>query len=109
MHYERARVAVAPLRFGAGVKGKVVEALAHGCPVVTTSVGYQGLDELREVQPPADTADAFIAATLNLLTDDEAWRRARQLGTAFVRAHHSRESMARSLGLDSALSPDADR
>jgi GT2 family glycosyltransferase/SAM-dependent methyltransferase len=108
-HYERARVAVAPLRFGAGVKGKVVEALAHGCPVVTTSVGYQGLDDLREVQPPADTADAFIAATLNLLTDDEAWRRARQLGTAFVRAHYSRESMARSLGLDFAPSPDAAR
>jgi glycosyltransferase involved in cell wall biosynthesis len=109
IHYQRARVVVAPLRFGGGVKGKVVEALAHGCPVVTTSVGYQGHDELREVQPPADTAEAFIAATLHLLTNDEAWRRARQLGAAFVRDHYSRESMVRSLGLDSVRSPDAVR
>jgi GT2 family glycosyltransferase/SAM-dependent methyltransferase len=107
VHYQRARVVVAPLRFGGGVKGKVVEALAHGCPVVTTSVGYQGLDELREVQPPADTAEAFIAATLHLLTNDKAWRRARQLGAAFVRDHYSRESMVRSLGLDSVRSPEA--
>jgi glycosyltransferase involved in cell wall biosynthesis len=39
----RARVSVAPLRFGAGMKGKVGEALAHGLPVVTTSIGAEGM------------------------------------------------------------------
>ena len=39
--YDRARVVVAPLRFGAGVKGKVVEAMRLGVPVVTTEVGAQ--------------------------------------------------------------------
>jgi hypothetical protein len=39
----RARVFVAPLRFGAGVKGKIGEALAYGLPVVTTAVGAEGM------------------------------------------------------------------
>src|SRR5690606_22523285 len=42
--YRRARLAIAPLRFGAGVKGKVLEALRHGVPCVTTTVGAQGLE-----------------------------------------------------------------
>ncbi len=45
--YDRARVVVAPLRFGAGVKGKVVEAMRLGVPVVTTTVGAQGLARTR--------------------------------------------------------------
>ena len=40
----RACVSVAPLRFGAGMKGKVIEALSYGLPVVTTSFGAQGLN-----------------------------------------------------------------
>ena len=43
--YQRARVAVAPLRFGGGVKGKVLESLRHGLPCVTTSIGMQGLGD----------------------------------------------------------------
>ncbi|WP_176212403.1 glycosyltransferase [Metallibacterium scheffleri] len=42
--YAHARVAVAPLRFGGGIKGKVIEAMRHGVPCVTTSAGAQGLD-----------------------------------------------------------------
>ncbi|UWX04295.1 glycosyltransferase [Pseudoxanthomonas sp. NC8] len=42
-HYAEARVAVVPLRYGAGVKGKVVEAMQSGVPLVTTRVGAQGL------------------------------------------------------------------
>lgn len=42
--YHEADIVIAPLRYGAGVKGKVVEALANGVPVVTTDVGAQGID-----------------------------------------------------------------
>ena len=41
---ERARLMVAPLRYGAGMKGKVTQALATGLPVVTTPIGAEGLD-----------------------------------------------------------------
>ncbi|WP_186230946.1 glycosyltransferase family 4 protein, partial [Burkholderia gladioli] len=47
--YGSARVAVVPLRFGAGVKNKVVEALNFGAPLVTTPVGLQGLPELDRI------------------------------------------------------------
>ena len=42
--YQKCRIALAPLRFGAGVKGKIVEAAYNQIPMVTTSIGGEGLD-----------------------------------------------------------------
>ena len=53
-YLDAAAVSVAPLRYGGGMKGKVNEALAHGVPVVTTSIGAQGFDA-------ADGREMFIA------------------------------------------------
>ena len=52
--YAQARVAVVPLRYGAGVKSKVVEALQQGLPLVTTSVGAQGLPGVEATCAVAD-------------------------------------------------------
>ena len=49
--YQKCRIAIAPLRFGAGIKGKIVEAAYNQIPVITTSIGVEGLD---------NTTDAFI-------------------------------------------------
>ncbi len=103
-HYAQARVVVAPMRFGAGVKSKVLEAMAHGCPVVTTSTGYQGLADLAALPAPADTAAEFVATTERLLLDDDAWRRARRSGIEYVRARFSRASMRTSL-VDACAAP----
>jgi glycosyltransferase involved in cell wall biosynthesis len=43
--YDRVRLSVVPLRYGAGVKGKVLEAMKHGVPVVTTSIGAEGIPD----------------------------------------------------------------
>ncbi len=82
--YRQARVVIVPLRFGAGVKGKVIEALAHGVPVVTTRFGVEGVAGLTEITPPADTPQAMAAAITRLLTDDAEWRRVALAGQAFV-------------------------
>jgi glycosyltransferase involved in cell wall biosynthesis len=50
-YYRDARVAAVPLRFGAGVKRKVVEALSEGLPLVTTPTGVQGLPGLDQIIP----------------------------------------------------------
>ena len=71
--YVSARVAVAPLRYGAGVKLKVVEALREGTPLVTTPTGAQGLPNLDEVIDVAADAPSFAAAVCRLLTDDALW------------------------------------
>ena len=72
--YAGARVVVAPLRFGAGVKGKVAEAIEYGVPLVGTSIALEGVDFVdgRDVIC-ADDAQAFADAVVRLMRDDELW------------------------------------
>jgi GT2 family glycosyltransferase len=59
MQYRRTRMVAVPLRFGAGVKGKVLEALQHGVPLVTTAIGAEGLPEPSVVFNVKETAADF--------------------------------------------------
>lgn len=71
--YAAAALVIVPLRAGSGLKIKVVEALSHGCPCVTTEIGAQGLP--RGDHAPfvvADEAGAFAEAVIDLLRDDTA-------------------------------------
>lgn len=70
--YERASLAIVPLRIGSGLKVKLIEALAYGLPVVTTSVGAQGLGAI-DPQPfaIADDADDFAARCVAVLRSPE--------------------------------------
>lgn len=77
---DRARVFVATLRFGAGMKGKVVYALAHGIPVVATPVAAEGIFEAGEWEAIAQTP-AELAAQIARVHDDRAlWESLRQRG-----------------------------
>ena len=101
--YRRARVAVVPLRFGAGVKLKVVEALRDGVPLVTTPVGVQGcagLDGVVAVH--SDPAD-FAQAVCRLLTDDTAWATASEQQIAFAKENFSLERLRSALLLATDL------
>lgn len=76
----RAAAAVAPLRYGAGMKGKVTDAMAAGIPVVTTTVGAQGLDiESGRHALVADDAAAFADALERIFDDPDT---AARLGLA---------------------------
>jgi succinoglycan biosynthesis protein ExoO len=67
--YREAAVTIVPLRIGSGLKVKLVEALAHGRPVVTTPVGAQGLASFAPAPfVTASTAAEFAAACIALLT-----------------------------------------
>ena len=65
-----------PLRMGAGVKSKVVEALREGLPLVTTSVGAQGLPGVEECVAVADDTSGLAHVAVKLLRDDALWREA---------------------------------
>jgi len=95
--YGRHRVSVVPLRFGAGVKGKVVESLSRGLPLVTTSIGAQGITGLDEVVPVHDDVPGIVAALKLLLTDDAAWMAQSAAQMAFAQRHFSRKAMQRSV------------
>jgi glycosyltransferase involved in cell wall biosynthesis len=84
------RMSVAPMRYGAGVKGKVGQSMAYGLPVVATSIGAEGMSlENGEHLLIGDTADAFADAVLRLATDDDLWRRVQANGRRFVENHQS--------------------
>ncbi|WP_421993299.1 glycosyltransferase [Roseococcus sp.] len=91
--YDAARVVVCPLRFGAGVKMKVVEALHQGVPLVTTQVGAQGLEGLGEAIDVTDRPEDFAAAILRLLTDDRYWIQRSEAAARFTSGRFSQEAL----------------
>jgi O-antigen biosynthesis protein len=98
--YRTCRVAIVPLRVGAGVKGKVVEALHHGLPLVTTSVGVQGLEDLKGLLPVSDDATVLAEQVSRLLEDDVLWRRTAEAGIEYADQRFSRAAMKAVIGPD---------
>lgn len=93
-HFNEARVFVAPLRFGAGVKGKIGEAMAHGLPVVTTAIGAEGMGIERETHALIeDDARAFADAVARLYRDENLWRKLSGNGRALVEKRFSPEAV----------------
>lgn len=91
--YRQARIAVVPLRFGAGIKGKVVEALQQGLPLVTTSVGAQGLAGVEAVCDVADEAERIAADIVALVENDALWLQRANGGADFAASRFSRDAM----------------
>jgi GT2 family glycosyltransferase len=92
--YEGARAAVVPLRFGAGVKLKVVEAMKEGAPLVTTPIGAQGLPGLAEVVSVRETPKDLAGQVLRWLNaTDEAWLAASHGEAAYAEARFGRGAM----------------
>jgi polysaccharide biosynthesis protein PslH len=98
-HFARAAVVVAPVRTGGGMRMKVLEAMAYGKPVVTSSRGVEGLTLEGAAVPAevADGADATAAATADLLSDEDRRRALGERARAFVEAHFSPGAYARRL------------
>jgi GT2 family glycosyltransferase/glycosyltransferase involved in cell wall biosynthesis len=87
------RVSLAPLRFGAGVKGKVNQAMARGLPVVATHCAAEGMN-LRDGEDVllADEAQAFADAVLRLHEDAALWQHLREGGYANTQRYFSPEA-----------------
>ncbi len=90
-----ARVSVAPLRYGAGLKGKVSQALAAGLPVVTTPVGAEGIPlENGRHALIESTAAELAAAVVRLFSDPEQWARQAAAGRSLVAACYGEAPVA---------------
>jgi len=97
--YRLADAAIVPLRFGSGSRIKILEAGAHGVPVISTFAGAEGLN----LQPDAhaficdETANAFVNSCLECLRNrDEAHRRSALLH-GFIEEHHDRQKIVNRL------------
>lgn len=96
-YYLTASVAVVPLRYGAGIKNKVIEAMAYGTPLVTTPVGGQGLFGLEDIIPITDDPALFADHVCQLMRSQEQWRRISRAGAQFVGQRFSEGSMKNTL------------
>ncbi|WP_426662528.1 glycosyltransferase [Rhodanobacter aciditrophus] len=96
--YKRARVIVVPLRFGGGMKGKVLEAMWSGVPIVTTPTGLQGLADAKEFVYVEEDAERFAASVLGLLDDDTEWLRRSEHSQKFILERFSTEAVYNVIG-----------
>ncbi|WP_303636481.1 glycosyltransferase [Stenotrophomonas tuberculopleuritidis] len=89
-YMDGARIAIAPLRFGAGVKGKINLSMAHGQPVVGTTCAVEGMHlQAGEDVLVADDAAGFADAVVRLYQDPQLWQQLADAGLANVARHFS--------------------
>ena len=92
------RVAVAPLRYGAGVKGKVNQSMAYGQPVVATPIAVEGMEIVAgsEALVAAEPAE-FAEEVVRLYQDPDLWLRLSDAGLANIESHFSFDAASRAL------------
>ncbi len=81
---DTSRMLVAPLAYGAGLKGKVTQALAAGLPVITTPVGAEGLAGLDSRVLVGNDPATLAAHVIRLCEDDALWRQMASEGIALM-------------------------
>jgi len=86
-----ARIVLAPLRFGAGIKGKLIEAMQCGTPSITTSIGAESMQgNLPWNGSITDDASKFAEAAAQLYQDKKLWTQAQQNGIAIINQRYSK-------------------
>jgi glycosyltransferase involved in cell wall biosynthesis len=82
---KKARVCLAPLRFGAGIKGKLAEAMLCGTPSVTSAVGAEGLrGDMNWNGVITENISEFVDAAVVLYQDENRWKEAQQNGFSII-------------------------
>jgi len=92
--FARRRVFVSYLRYGAGMKGKLGQALSLGLPVVTTQIGAEGMGlEEAETALIADEPEAFAEAVHRLYTDSTLWEKLSRQGRDYIEQHYGENAV----------------
>ncbi|WHS62885.1 glycosyltransferase [Pseudomonas sp. G2-4] len=87
-----ARICLAPLRFGAGIKGKLIEAMLCGTPNVTTPIGAEAMHgELPWGGSIAQSAESIAHAAVQLYSDPARWSQAQSAGLALLESRYQRQ------------------
>jgi glycosyltransferase involved in cell wall biosynthesis len=89
---QNARVCLAPLRFGAGLKGKLITAMQNGTPNVTTSIGAEGMIENNEwCGFLVNNATEIANAAIELYNNENTWSGAQQKGFTIINKKFNKE------------------
>lgn len=94
---KNSRICLAPLRFGAGLKGKFIDAMTAGTPSITTEIGAEGMhDNLPWGGSVVNTVSEIVAAAEELYTNKEKWLLGQQRGFA-IRKTFEKDALAKEL------------
>ena len=88
----QARVCLAPLRFGAGIKGKLAEAMLCGTPSVTTSIGAESMQipsDKRWGGEISNNTESFVHAAIQLYSNPKQWQTAQHAGFNIVQSRYT--------------------
>ena len=95
--FEEARVVLAPIRFGAGIKGKLLEAMEFGTPSITTSIGAEAMNgDLDWNGYITDDPLVFADKAVALYNDEQLWEKAVQNGFNIINIRYRKELFANS-------------
>ena len=95
---EDSRICLAPIRFGAGIKGKLLDAMIMQTPSITTSLGSEGMHNNEPWGGAVeDDVEAYINAAVKLYTDESAWVEAQKNGTTLLHAYYDAKVLGDSL------------
>lgn len=88
------KVNLAPLRFGAGIKGKLTQSMQNGLPSVTTSIGAEGMhSDLKWAGEVANDPKEFAQKAISLYSNKEKWLQAQQNGVAIINTQYNRKRL----------------
>lgn len=93
--FSNARVCLAPLRFGAGLKGKLLDAMRYGTPAVTTTIGAEGMYGLLAVPGAVeDEPTRWVEAAITLYSEENTWKQAQQYGFEILHKRFQKEAFS---------------
>ena len=90
--YNEIKLVIVPLRYGAGIKGKVIEAMSQGIPFVTTTTGAEGIDGIEKIVPVTDDAKEFADKIIELYSDDKSLSKISKEERLFISDKYNTES-----------------
>lgn len=90
--HDQTKLLIVPLRYGAGVKGKVVDALYHGNPMVSTGVGLEGITNIDSIVKPSDSAEDFANQVIKLYANPTELTNLSKKYRAFAKEYFSEDT-----------------
>jgi len=101
--YRANRIVVAPLRYGAGVKGKILESIDWGVPVVTTKIGAEGIYEAEKILAIAQDPQQFAQLVIQLYSNFNLWSERVAKGSSLLREYYTNDNARAILSMDMPL------
>ena len=95
---QKARVCLTPLQFGAGLKGKLIDAMVNGTPCVTTSIGAEGM--FGDIEPNGfieDYSQNFATSATELYTNKDVWSKSQLNGFEVINSRFRKSTLSRKL------------